>query len=343
MFDDEIEHAARCSTRSTGHLRQKIPALHGLPVSHYVTPRATVLKAIEGIKEELRDRIEFRRRASWSRPSASSSAPASTWRCWRDRLLQGHRELLAAPVGAQPGEPPPTLSTTCPGRRADVHRRIPRHDRAGGACTKGDRSRKENLVEYGFRLPSALDNRPLKFEEFERLLPQTVFVSATPADYEQEHQGQVVSRWCGPPAWWIPASKCGRQSHPGRRSAAARSAAPRPARARAGHDAHQADGRGPDRYLAENGIRVRYLHSDIDTVERVEIIRDLRLGEFDVLVGINLLREGASTSPRSRWSRSSTPTRRVPALRAFADPDHRPRCPPPPRHGDPTPTGSPIR
>ena len=162
-----------------------------------------------------------------------------------------------------------------------------------GGMYKGDRARKENLVNYGFRLPSALDNRPLRFDEFERLLPQTIFVSATPADYERTHAGQVVEQVVRPTGLVDPALEV------------------RPAqtqvddllseitlrvgaqRARAGDDADQADGRGPDR-LPRRARRasVRYLHSDIDTVERVEIIRDLRLGEFDVLVGINLLREG---------------------------------------------------
>jgi excinuclease ABC subunit B len=179
-----------------------------------------------------------------------------------------------------------------------------------GGMYKGDRARKENLVNYGFRLPSALDNRPLRFDEFERLLPQTIFVSATPADYESKH--------CGA----------------GRRAARAAYRARRSRPCRSGPAATQVDdllSEIRDRvlknervlvttltkrmaedltdYLAENGVKVRYLHSDIDTVERVEIIRDLRLGEFDVLVGINLLREGLDI-PRCRWSRSSTPTRK---------------------------------
>jgi excinuclease ABC subunit B len=178
-----------------------------------------------------------------------------------------------------------------------------------GAMYKGDRSRKENLVEYGFRLPSALDNRPLKFEEFERLLPQTVFVSATPAAYEKEHQGQVVEQVVRPTGLVDPIIVVKPASTRWTICWARSSSASMPARIlvtvltkRMAEDLTE--------YLAENGIRVRYLHSDIDTVERVEIIRDLRLGEFDVLVGINLLREG-STSPRCRWWRSSMRTRRA--------------------------------
>ena len=162
-----------------------------------------------------------------------------------------------------------------------------------GGMYKGDRARKENLVNYGFRLPSALDNRPLRFDEFERLLPQTIFVSATPAEYEQHARGRrSSSRWCGRPASSIRCSTCARPRRRSttccRRSACASSVNERvlvtTLTKRMAEDLTD--------YLGEHGVKVRYLHSDIDTVERVEIIRDLRLGEFDVLVGINLLREG---------------------------------------------------
>jgi excinuclease ABC subunit B len=194
--------------------------------------------------------------------------------------------------GRAPGEPPPTLIDYLPADALlfvdESHVTIPQV----GGMYKGDRSRKDNLVEYGFRLPSALDNRPLKFDEFERLMPQTIFVSATPAAYEEEHQGQVVEQVVRPTGLIDPVVEV------------------RPAitqvddllgeirkRVEAGERVlvtvlTKRMAEDLTDYLGEHGVRVRYLHSDIDTVERVEIIRDLRLGEFDVLVGINLLREG---------------------------------------------------
>jgi excinuclease ABC subunit B len=176
---------------------------------------------------------------------------------------------------------------------------------------RGDRSRKENLVEYGFRLPSALDNRPLKFEEFEkRLMPQTIFVSATPATTRRSMPAQVVEQVVRPTGLVDPADRGAPGLQPGRRPA-------QEIRARVAKGERvlvttltKRMAEELTEYLAEHGVKVRYLHSDIDTVERVEIIRDLRLGEFDVLVGINLLREGW-TCPRCRWWRSSMPTRRA--------------------------------
>ena len=194
--------------------------------------------------------------------------------------------------GRQAGEPPPTLIDYLPPRSLmfvdESHVTIPQV----GGMYKGDRARKENLVNYGFRLPSALDNRPLRFDEFERLLPQTMFISATPADYEQSHSGQVVEQLVRPTGLVDPRSRSGRRRRRSticsRRSICASQKRERvlvtTLTKRMAEDLTD--------YLNEHGVKVRYLHSDIDTVERVEIIRDLRLGEFDVLVGINLLREG---------------------------------------------------
>ena len=194
--------------------------------------------------------------------------------------------------GRNAGEPPPTLIDYLPARSLmfidESHVTIPQV----GGMYKGDRARKENLVNYGFRLPSALDNRPLRFDEFERLLPQTMFVSATPADYEQTHAGQVVEQVVRPTGLVDPMLEVRPGADAGRRSAV---------RDQLRVETHERVlvttltkrmAEDLTDYLNEHGVKVRYLHSDIDTVERVEIIRDLRLGEFDVLVGINLLREG---------------------------------------------------
>ena len=237
--------------------------------------------------------------------------------------------------GRKAGEPPPTLIDYLPSRSLmfidESHVTIPQV----GGMYKGDRARKENLVNYGFRLPSALDNRPLRFDEFERLLPQTIFVSATPADYEQTHAGQVVEQVVRPTGLVDPALEV------------------RPAQTQVDDllseislrvDKHERVlvttltkrmAEDLTDYLNEHGVRVRYLHSDIDTVERVEIIRDLRLGEFDVLVG----HQPAARRPRhSRGVAGRDPRRRqggIPALRALADPDDRPRRAAHQRHGDP--------
>jgi excinuclease ABC subunit B len=293
MFDDEIEHLTLFDPL-TGHLKQKIVRFTVYPSSHYVTPRATVLNALEAIKDELRLRIE-----TFQKGGKLVEAQRIEQRTRFDLEMlnelgfcKGIENYSRHMSGRNPGDAPPTLIDYLP--KDGLMFIDESHVSIGqvGAMYKGDRARKENLVEYGFRLPSAMDNRPLKFEEFERLLPQTVFVSATPAAYEKEHQGQVVEQVVRPTGLVDPIILV------------------RPA-------VNQVDdllGEIKKRldvkerilvtvltkrlaedltdYLAENGIRVRYLHSDIDTVERVEIIRDLRLGEFDVLVGINLLREG---------------------------------------------------
>ncbi len=293
LFDDELESLTLFDPL-TGHTRQKLGRFTVFPSSHYVTPRATVLKAVEAIKEELRQRIEF------------FQANQKLVECQRieqrtrfdlemlDQLgfCKGIENYSRHLSGRQPGEPPPTLYDYLPNDAImfvdESHVTIPQV----GGMYKGDRSRKENLVDYGFRLPSALDNRPLKFEEFEKLMPQTVFVSATPADYEERHQGQVVEQLVRPTGLVDPVvevrpastqvddllSECKKRIALGERVLVTTLTK---------RLAEQLT-----EYLNDNGIKVRYLHSDIDTVERVEIIRDLRLGEFDVLVGINLLREG---------------------------------------------------
>jgi excinuclease ABC subunit B len=293
MFDDEVEHITLFDPL-TGHLKHKLGRFTVYPSSHYVTPRATVLKAIEAIKEELGERI-----ALFQRENQLVEAQRIEQRTRFDLEMlnemgfcKGIENYSRHLSGRQQGEPPPTLIDYLP---TDALMFIDEsHATIGqvGGMYKGDRSRKENLVNYGFRLPSALDNRPLRFEEFEALIPQTVFVSATPAAYEAEHQGQVVEQVVRPTGLIDPEvivrpattqvddlfTEIHRRTEVGERVLVT------VLTKRMAEDLTD--------YLAEHGIKVRYLHSDIETVERVEIIRDLRLGEFDVLVGINLLREG---------------------------------------------------
>jgi len=259
-----------------------------------VTPRTRTLRAIEALKEELRDRIEFFRREN-----RLIEAQRIEQRTRFDLEMmnemgfcKGIENYSRHLSGRKPGDPPPTLIDYLPSDAImfidESHVTIPQI----GGMYKGDRARKENLVDYGFRLPSALDNRPLRFDEFEILMKRTVFVSATPADYEHAHQSQVVEQVVRPTGLVDPQIEV------------------RPASTQVDDLLSEINERikvnervlvttltkrmaeDLTDYLAEHGIKVRYLHSDIDTVERVEIIRDLRLGEFDVLVGINLLREG---------------------------------------------------
>jgi len=293
LFDDEIE-GLTIFDPLTGHTRQKLGRFTVFPSSHYVTPRATVLTAIEAIKEELRQRIEF------------FQANHKLVECQRieqrtrfdlemmDQLgfCKGIENYSRHLSGRQPGEPPPTLYDYLPADAImfvdESHVTVPQV----GGMYKGDRSRKENLVDYGFRLPSALDNRPLRFEEFEKLMPQTVFVSATPSTYEESHQGQVVEQLVRPTGLVDPVVEvrpaCTQVddllTESKKRIAAGERVLVTTLTKRLAEQLTE--------YMGDNGIKVRYLHSDIDTVERVEIIRDLRLGVFDVLVGINLLREG---------------------------------------------------
>jgi excinuclease ABC subunit B len=293
LFDEDIESLTLFDPL-TGHARQRLGRFTVFPSSHYVTPRATVVKAIEAIKAELRERIELFQR---EQKLVEAQRIEQRTRFDLEMLEQlgfckGIENYSRHLSGRKTGEPPPTLIDYLPPDALmfidESHVTIPQV----GGMYKGDRSRKENLVNYGFRLPSALDNRPLKFEEFERLMPQTVFVSATPADYEREHQGQVVEQVVRPTGLVDPGVVV------------------RPALTQVDDLLAEIKRRVAENervlvttltkrlaeqlteFLGDNGIRVRYLHSDIDTVERVEIIRDLRLGEFDVLVGINLLREG---------------------------------------------------
>jgi excinuclease ABC subunit B len=293
LFDDEIETLTLFDPL-TGHTRQRLGRFTVFPSSHYVTPRATVVQAIEKIKKELRERTEF---FYADQKLVEAQRIEQRTRFDLEMLDQigfckGIENYSRHLSGRKAGEPPPTLYDYLPQDAImfidESHVTIPQV----GAMYKGDRSRKENLVNYGFRLPSALDNRPLKFEEFERLMPQTIFVSATPANYEQEHQGQVVEQVVRPTGLVDPVLEV------------------RPATTQVDDLLSEIKLRTANEervlvttltkrlseqlteFLADNGVKVRYLHSDIDTVERVEIIRDLRLGVFDVLIGINLLREG---------------------------------------------------
>jgi excinuclease ABC subunit B len=293
LFDDEIE-ALQLFDPLTGHLQQKLLRFTVFPSSHYVTPRDTVLRALEGIKVELRERIEFfhanQRLVEAQRIEQRTRFDIEML----DQLgfCKGIENYSRHLSGRQPGEPPPTLIDYLPANSImfidESHVTI---NQTGGMY-KGDRSRKENLVDYGFRMPSALDNRPLKFEEFERMMRQTVFVSATPANYELEHQGKVVEQLVRPTGLIDPQIMVRPAttqvddllSEIRKRTVVGERVLVTTLTKRMSEDLTD--------YLGENGVRVRYLHSDIDTVERVEIIRDLRLGEFDVLVGINLLREG---------------------------------------------------
>jgi excinuclease ABC subunit B len=293
LFDDEIE-GIRMFDPLTGHLQQSLLRFTVFPSSHYVTPRDTVVRALEAIKVELRERIEHfhknQRLVEAQRIEQRTRFDIEML----DQLgfCKGIENYSRHFSGRQAGDPPPTLIDYLPANAImfidESHVTIGQT----GGMYKGDRSRKENLVDYGFRLPSALDNRPLKFDEFERMMRQTVFVSATPATYEQEHQGKVVEQLVRPtglvdPEVFVrPASTQVDDllSEIRKRVVAGERVLVTTLTKRMSEDLTD--------YLGENGIRVRYLHSDIDTVERVEIIRDLRLGEFDVLVGINLLREG---------------------------------------------------
>ena len=293
LFDDEIE-GLQFFDPLTGHLLHKALRFTVFPASHYVTPRATVLRAIEAIKEELRERVAF-----FVANNRLVEAQRIEQRTRFDLELldqigfcKGIENYSRHLSGRQAGEPPPTLIDYLP---PDALMFIDEsHVTIGqvGGMFKGDRSRKENLVDYGFRLPSALDNRPLQFAEFEAHPRQTIFVSATPADYENCHAGQVVEQVVRPTGLIDPEVIVRPASTQvddllgeiRKRTEAEERVLVTTLTKRMAEDLTD--------FLADNGIKVRYLHSDIDTVERVEIIRDLRLGEFDVLVGINLLREG---------------------------------------------------
>jgi excinuclease ABC subunit B len=292
-FDDEIE-SLQLFDPLTGRVRQKIPRFTVYPGSHYVTPRSTVLRAIEAIKEELRERLEW-----FHQQNKLVEAQRLEQRTRFDLEMmaeigftKGIENYSRHLSGAKPGEPPPTLVDYLP--QDALMFMDESHVLLGqlNGMYNGDRARKTNLVDYGFRLPSALDNRPLRFDEFESKMRQTVFVSATPADYEKQHADQTVEQVVRPTGLVDPIIIV------------------RPASTQVDDLMSEVTDRVKKNervlvttltkrmaeqlteFLSDNGIKVRYLHSDIDTVERVEIIRDLRIGTFDVLVGINLLREG---------------------------------------------------
>ncbi|WFR78323.1 excinuclease ABC subunit UvrB [Janthinobacterium sp. NFX145] len=293
MFDDEIE-SIQLFDPLTGRVRQKIPRFTVYPGSHYVTPRSTVLRAVETIKDELRERLEFFRKENKliEEQRLEQRTRFDLEMMAEIGFTKGIENYSRHLSGALPGEPPPTLVDYLP---PDALMFLDESHVLTGqlsAMYNGDRSRKTNLVDYGFRLPSALDNRPLKFEEFEQKMRQTVFVSATPAEYEKTHSDQVVEQVVRPTGLVDPQIIV------------------RPASSQVDDlmseivERIKKDERvlvttltkrmseQLTEYLGDHGIKVRYLHSDIETVERVEILRDLRLGTFDVLVGINLLREG---------------------------------------------------
>ena len=293
LFDDQID-SLQLFDPLTGRVRQKIPRFTVYPSSHYVTPRQTVMRALDTIKLELADRLKF----FYDQGKLVEAQRLEQRTRFDLEMLQelgfckGIENYTRHMSGAQPGDPPPTLVDYLPDDALMIIDES--HVTIGqlGGMYRGDRSRKETLVEFGFRLPSALDNRPLKFEEFERKVHQCVFVSATPADYEATHAGQVVEQLVrptglvDPPVTIRPAStqvddvlsEIALRVKQGDRVLVTTLTK------RMAEDLTD--------FLSDHGVKVRYLHSDIDTVERVEIIRDLRLGVFDVLVGINLLREG---------------------------------------------------
>jgi excinuclease ABC subunit B len=293
LFDDVVE-TLHLFDPLTGQILSKVSRFTVFPSSHYVTPRETTLRAIEQIKVELRERLEW-----YYANNKLVEAQRLEQRTRFDLEMmvelgfcKGIENYSRHLSGRKAGEPPPTLiDYLAKDALMFIDESHVTVTQVGGMY-KGDRSRKENLVDYGFRLPSALDNRPLKFEEFEGLMPQTVFVSATPAKYEAEHAGQVVEQLVRPTGLVDPLVEVrpvatqvdDLMSEAGKRIAVGERVLVTTLTKRMAEDLTD--------YLAEHGIKVRYLHSDIDTVERVEIIRDLRLGEFDVLVGINLLREG---------------------------------------------------
>ncbi len=293
LFDDEVESLAYFDPL-TGEVLRRVPRLTIYPKSHYVTPRQTLLDAIEHIKEELRERLEQLR----DNNKLVEAQRLEQRTIFDIEMIQelgycsGIENYSRYLSGRNPGEAPPTLFDYLPDDAIVIidesHVTVPQL----GAMYKGDRSRKQTLVEYGFRLPSALDNRPMRFDEFEQLAPQAIYVSATPGSYEMEHGDNTVEQVVRPTGLIDPEVEIrpvatqvdDLLSEANKRAAVGERVLVTTLTKRMAEDLTD--------YLTEHGVRVRYLHSDIDTVERVEIIRDLRLGEFDVLVGINLLREG---------------------------------------------------
>ncbi|MNZ25883.1 UvrABC system protein B [compost metagenome] len=293
LFDDEVESISAFDPL-TGEVIRKLPRFTFYPKSHYVTPRETLLEAVEQIKVELKQRLEYLRAHD---KLVEAQRLEQRTRFDLEMILElgycnGIENYSRYLSGREPGAPPPTLYDYLPDDALLVidesHVTVPQV----GAMYKGDRSRKETLVEYGFRLPSALDNRPMKFEEWEAASPQTIFVSATPGPYEAEHAGRVIEQLVRPTGLVDPQIEVRPAttqvddllSEIRKCAAAEERVLVTTLTKRMAEDLTD--------YLSDHDVRVRYLHSDIDTVERVEIIRDLRIGAFDVLVGINLLREG---------------------------------------------------
>jgi excinuclease ABC subunit B len=293
LFDDEVENISAFDPL-TGELIRRLPRFTFYPKSHYVTPRETLLDAVEGIKDELQERLEYLRNAN---KLVEAQRLEQRTRFDLEMIMElgycnGIENYSRYLSGRPSGAPPPTLFDYLPDDALLVidesHVSVPQV----GAMYKGDRSRKETLVEYGFRLPSALDNRPMRFDEWEQVSPQTIFVSATPGNYEAEHAGRTIEMVVRPTGLVDPQIEIRPAttqvddllSEIRKRVALDQRVLATTLTKRMAEDL--AD------YLADHDVKVRYLHSDIDTVERVEIIRDLRLGTFDVLVGINLLREG---------------------------------------------------
>src|SRR3954454_8639500 len=300
LFDDQVE-SLQLFDPLTGHIKQKLARYTVFPSSHYVTGRAKVLDAVEAIKIELAQQkeafvtqmklIEAQRVEQRTRFDLEMMVEIG--------FCKGIENYTRHLSGREPGEPPPTLIDYLPSTALafidESHVTIPQV----GGMYRGDRARKENLVNYGFRLPSALDNRPLRFDEFEKMLPQTIFVSATPAEYERTHSGQVVEQLVRPTGLVDPVLEI------------------RPAATQVDDLLSEINVRVGKKervlvttltkrmaedltdYLNEHGVKVRYLHSDIDTLERIDIIRDLRVGVLDVLVGINWLRERLDCPPRA--------------------------------------------
>jgi excinuclease ABC subunit B len=293
LFDDVVEGMSLFDPL-TGRQQSKVSRYTVYPSSHYVTPRDTTLRAINSIKTELTERIEF-----YQKNNKLVEVQRIEQRTRFDLEMlnelgfcKGVENYSRHLSGKNPGDPPPTLIDYLPSNSLlivdESHVTIPQV----GGMYKGDRSRKENLVNYGFRLPSALDNRPLRFDEFKQMIPQTVFVSATPSDYEREHSGQIVEQVVRPTGLIDPEIKiCPASTQVDDLMSEANIRIKKGERVLV-TTLTKRMAESLTEYYSDHGMRVRYLHSDIGTVERVEIIRDLRLGKFDILVGINLLREG---------------------------------------------------
>ena len=293
LFDDEVEGISLFDPL-TGRQQSKVSRYTVYPSSHYVTPRDTTLRAINSIKTELTERIEF-----YQKNNKLVEVQRIEQRTRFDLEMlnelgfcKGGENYSRHLSGKNPGDPPPTLIDYLPPSSLliidESHVTIPQV----GGMYKGDRSRKENLVNYGFRLPSALDNRPLRFDEFKQMIPQTVFVSATPSDYEREHSGQIVEQVVRPTGLIDPEIKvCPASTQVDDLMSEANIRIKKGERVLV-TTLTKRMAESLTEYYSDHGMRVRYLHSDIGTVERVEIIRDLRLSKFDILVGINLLREG---------------------------------------------------